>query len=202
MNRTFAEWKILLAAERKKAATLGVLVVVMGVLGLRQVFPSMRPSAAQARESSGSEMSGVEEDRSGPVTRSGPVVRVPRPGPVERDLFRFDPIHFPKPTEAAPPEPVEQKSVEPADEETIPAATESAEARAARVRSAAGHLRVRSVMFGTSPMAVIEVPEGKSRATRLVRPGDVVMGFVVSEIAAGAVIVELDGERVELTAER
>jgi hypothetical protein len=202
MKRTVAEWKILIAAERKKAGALGVLVVVMAVLGVRQAMPSMRPSSARAedRSSAGESRTGSELDS--PVMPRGPVVRVPRPAPVQRDLFRFDPISFPNPPETSPPDPVEQKSVDAADEESVPEVTESPAARVARVRSASGLLRIRSVMFGTSPMAVIEFPDGKRSATRLVRPGDRVMGFLVEEIGAGAVWLEMDGERVELIAER
>lgn len=205
MLRTFAEWKILLKAERKKAWTLAGLVGVMAILGARQMVPMLRPSSAQAQ--SGVSMSdalvgGLLDAESGPVTGRGSVVRVTRPGPVQRDLFRFDPLYFPKPPETAPPDLVGQKSVESEVDKTIPEVAESPEARTGRVRGEAGVLRIRSVMFGTNPMAVIEVPEGKSRATRFVRPGDVVLGFTVTEIGAGVVMLEKDGVDVELTPER
>lgn len=202
MNRTLIEWKILILAERKKAITLAALVGVMVVLGARQLWPGMRPSSAQARVTAGDGALETGRAGDGPVTRSGPMVRVVRPGPLKRDLFRFEPIYFPSPPETAPPEPVEQKSVDRAVEETIPVAIESPEARARRVRAASDHLRIRSVMFGTSPMAVIEIPEGKRRTTRLVRPGDVILGFLVADIAAGEVTLEMDGERVVLAPDR
>lgn len=202
MNRTLTEWKILILAERKKAITLGALVGVMAVLGARQLWPEMRPSSAQARVTTGAGSMESGRASDGPVTRSGPMVRVVRPGPVRRDLFRFEPIYFPSPPETSPPEPVEQKSDDSEVEETIPVVIESPEARARRVRAASDHLRVRSVMYGTSPMAVIEIPDGKRRTTRLVRPGDQILGFLVADIAAGEVALEMDGERVVLVPDR
>ena len=206
MMRRLAELKILIAAERKKAWALGVLICLMAIVGARNLMPWLSPSGAQARTSAGGVHTGADTDASvlasGPVMARGALVRVARPKSVSRDLFRFDPLYFPSPTETAPPDPDGQKFAEPAVEETPPKVAESPEARARRVRTESERLRVRSVMFGTTPMAVIEVPDGKGHTTRLVRPGDHVLGFLVHEIGEGVVTLTKDGERVELTPDR
>jgi len=205
--RKLAELKILLVAEKKKAWALGVLLGVMAIMGVRNLMPVLSPTGAQASVTSRSRaLSGTDDavgdDGIGPVKVRGELVRVARPKSVSRDLFRFDPLYFPSPTETAPPDQGEQKFAEPAVEVSTPEVAESPEARARRVRTESERMRVRSVMFGTTPMAVIEVPEGKGHTTRLVRPGDRVMGFVVEVIGEGAVTLMKDEERVNLIPDR
>ena len=199
MNRVFAEFVVLLRAERKKAAVLGALGLVLAAMLIKQA-PGFSPRSASASSPSSSENadggapgSGVAESLAG----AGPIIHVTQAPTPRRDLFRFDEGVFPSAPQSAPAAELGPKS-EPLQDE-VDGERESDAERLVRIarRDAAG-LRLTSTLVGDRPIAVIERGEGRDRTSEVVRVGQEIGGFTLIEVSTHAVVLERRGIRVRL----
>ena len=204
MKRRWAHLVAILLADKKRASMLAILLGLLGIAGLRAVV-LLGPSSARAsdraenrRDGPGSANASPQGSESG-RSRRGPGIRVAAPPPLERDLFALNEVYFPPPSQTQPPVHPPPKS-EASSVETPPQASgaERADEPGQRAQRDAQRLRLRGTLLGSAPMAVIEVIGSKDRRGTVVRPGQEVEGFVVSEIRAAAVVLERDGVKVEL----
>ena len=69
----------------------------------------------------------------------------------------------------------------------------------ARVEEQAGLLKVRSIVLGQNPNAVVE---SKGRVRQVVRIGQVIDGFTLVEVVADSIVLEMDSVRVRLSLAR
>jgi len=198
VRRLIYSLRIQVASDKRKASALAALMLVLVVLGVKQADLAL-PSSATAEPGDGSGLAGlVTESSLDELGFRGPIIRAPRPEPTERDLFRLDPAFFPKPSQTAPSDPEPPKSAaRPAE---VPVDTGLAErALRERVLSESAALRLKSVMMGRQPIAVIQSNAGARPETVMLRPGETVNGFELIEVKANTVVLEKQGVTIELT---
>jgi len=201
-----SELWVLLAADRKKAGVLGLLMVVLLVVGVKAVIPlgPKNSDAALAQGSTNAEtVAAAGQDAysrtvaSIEALRAGVIVKVDRPARLDRDLFALSHEYFPLP---AQPESVsggvQDSRVTPVESSAQSVDDERARAET-RVRSEAASLRLRSVIVGSSPIAVFEVKGDRQRA--VVREGESVRGFVLVEVFSDSVELEKESVRVRVS---
>ncbi len=201
MNSIIARARVLVASDPKKTTVFAALLVVLLGLGARRALDA-GPSSASAND---------DDAARSPIDRlvdpsalddlgfKGPIIRAPAPGPIERDLFQPNPSVFPNPTQTEESEPVRPKSdPEPAETHSGPSASDRDEIER-RIRKEAESIRLKSVMTGPQPVAMLEIVSGGRRTTAMARAGGEVEGFSVVEIQKGSVVLEKQGVRVVLT---
>lgn len=201
------------ARERKgRSATLGVLMVVLAAV-VAKGFLSGGPrtgSASPPAPASSDSLSSVAEAGREAVTRAiaskdamsrGRYINVaaaPRSG---RNVFGLDPAHFPPLAQAKSSEPPAPPSL-PAQPTPVVSNAENAdddpERRAARLVDETKSWRLKSVILGQRPLAVIETG-GKQQRSAVVREGDEVLGWQLVEISLMSVLMEKESVRVRLT---
>ncbi|MFA9480199.1 hypothetical protein ACERK3_18150 [Phycisphaerales bacterium AB-hyl4] len=167
--------------DRKLALMLVLLMVGLLLWGRLLLQPSV-PRTATAEPSratavvpdSGSVVKASRPDR--------PVVEVELPDYLARDLFNFPSDEF----AWAAPKKAEQTTME----EKSGSERSDDQLRSATVRKAAENLRLRSVMMGENPSAVIN--------GQVLRPGQQIQGFTLLEIAKRHVLLEQHGVIVRL----
>ena len=178
-----------LLRDKKKAVILGVLVLVGAILGVRAICVSAgsSPANAEGAVATSGAMPGVASDGSAAAAAPG----APNPrnlrdvrarGTITRDLFTpkldgFPLVQQPKPTPV-----VTVATTQPVDAEEI---------RAAGIRDAAGGLLLQSTIISSGvPKAIIN--------GQVVGLKDVIQGFEVVEVTAGACVVQQAGVRISL----
>lgn len=222
MKARWLELLVLLKAERRKAGMLGMLIVVLAVLGIRNFVsgppqsargaPVQTPGSESARESLLSSMTRpISFDA---LLPQGPITRYAAPPALERNIFVPDESYFPAPAPSSlsaspvqtdPAPDAARKSEQGIVEETVQS-DEDHEARRARVAKEAEGLRLKSTIVGQSPIAVLEVlgrRDGGSRGTDRVvlRPGQSAEGFTLVEVRTQTVVLEKEGIQIELSRE-
>lgn len=210
MNQKLREFWALAKAEGKKTVVLGVLLLVCAVLGARALLTGKpkRPTVAPVAPVAGSP---AKAHAPGPLTAQPALPPAPaepgaddldlspprryaqRPVPT-RDLFALNPALFPDPAGAGVADGAAgAKSATGIDDKSGADAPPEAGALRRRALEDASRLRVRSLMLGAQPAAVLESAIGDARRAEVVRVGDRVAGFVVAEITSIGVRVERDG---------
>ncbi len=202
MNRLHEMW-IVLHADRRKAGVLLALALVLAFMVGRQALE------AGPREASGAGAREGSENAQGPgpggraitldeLRLDGPVIEVAIGKPVRRNVFGFDERYFPDPAQSASSSEVEEKS----GPEAVESPREDGRARLEQiertVREEAGGLRLKSILMGPSPMAVIESGVSGRRTARTLRIGDRVDGFTLVSVEAAGAVLEKHGVRIEL----
>ena len=208
MSRRVRELWLRAKAEGKKAVMLAALLGVCAILGLRAAVFGGKPrhaaspaSAAPqpaAPSASAPDAAGAERPDA-PALDLTPPRRYARGGAPTRDLYALNPRFFPDVTgvRSAGRE-GGAKSATGADDKSGEAAPTDAQSLRRRATADAARLRVRSVIVGAQPAAVIEREEGGARKAEALRVGEKVCGFVVAEITATGVRLERDGAEVVL----
>jgi hypothetical protein len=206
MNRQVAVLVARLKADKKKAAMLGVLSLVLVVLGAKNGLRA-GPSRGLAASSPAQPESAIAAAGTEAMTRTMAsldaragrrVVEVPASPSLGRDLFRLDPAHFPVPTQPGQTDPSADGSGRSGVESPPPNADELRRRREAELVSETAQWRLRSVLLGHHPTAVIE-PDAREGRRLVLRTGDEVRGWRVVEIAAGHAVLEKESVRVRLS---
>ncbi|MBL0926411.1 MAG: hypothetical protein IBJ11_02010 [Phycisphaerales bacterium] len=205
MSTRLAELWIILNADRKKSAVLGVLLLALTLLGLRTVLSGGIGSAqARDRRAAGQPDAAPAAGLAAAAAAAAagrPIIRVPRPAELTRNLFLVNEVTFPRPVEMPQSAGVAQKSQsETAEDPEVVRGRERAAAEK-RVREQASKLRLRSTMLGRTPMAVVDQVGRSDRRNFVLRPGESVDGLTLVEVSELSVVLEKDGFRVELKRE-
>lgn len=199
-----------LTADKKKAGVLGVLLLVGAIVGIRAAAQSAGgPRAASAHPAAGSASSAAAPPPGGatlhvtaPESVAGaaqidltPPESAANRGRPSRDVFVLSGAHFPEPEPE--PKPAERPKSGAAAADTTEDEGEIARRRAL---ADADRLRVRSIAVGPKTLAILEFAEADAgpRRTQVVRAGDVIRGFTVTEVTARGVVVERDGVTASL----
>ncbi len=210
MKQKLREFWALAKAEGKKTVVLGVLLGVCAVLGARALLsgkPKRTPAATVAPVAGAPNVAAPAAPGPAPVTPlaaaseaganaldlTPPRRYAQRPVP-SRDLFALNPALFPDPAPSDGAGGADgAKSASGIDDKSGTDAPPEAGALRRRALEDASRLRVRSIMLGAQPAAVLESAIGDARRAEVVRVGDRVAGFVVAEITSIGVRVERDG---------
>ncbi len=202
MQEKLLELWLLINADRKKSVVLGASMLVLVVLGGRQLL-SASPRAANAQQATVLEQ--LRDQAVGDLDAQllfpdAGAIRVPTPD-VERprDLFRFSDRYFPPPKTESPVVANAAKLNEGNDESTDAHIDEDAQ-RVARVRSEAERFRLRSTILGATPIATIEIVGERATRSEMLRPGEQISGFTLVDVGSHSVTLRKSG--VEITLQR
>ncbi|MBL0922562.1 MAG: hypothetical protein IBJ10_10595 [Phycisphaerales bacterium] len=198
MNERLMEIWTLAQQDRKKAATLGALLLVALVMGVRAIVsgsggPSRAAAAPAARgmaAPTAGKPAGMTMEQTLAALR--PQQRVSLVAGPPRDLFRSTWAVI-----GADADGVEGKSGAGGADN----ADGSGGVRE-RVEREAASLRLRSTMLGARPLAVIEGSAGGGARRRVARMGEELDGFRVVRIEAHLVELEKEGVRVAIEQSR
>lgn len=214
MKRRLSEMWLLVTADRKRAAILGTLLLVLTGVGAKMfLFDGPRRARASNADAT-SEKSGADRKASGKSSSSGqqgsrtnaaeygaPERRTVIPAAnVVRDLFALNDERF-KPLQTEPSDKgagLAGKSQTGSVEKETSAPVSEAEVIRQRVLEEASHLRLRSILLGSRPAAVIESSGGKKGSSMVVAVGQTIDGFSLVSIGSEGVVVEKDGVQVQL----
>lgn len=202
MKQRLIELVSMMFADRRKAGTLGALMLALLILAGRS-FLSLGPESSSASDGDGNPDSITARGQSALARtfellnrmQNGQVTEVPRSPRLSRDLFGVDDRVFP------PPEPVVQlvevitETIEPVVESPVEDADEVMARKVARIHAAAEGLRLRSVMVGQNPLVVFEIERGKRSVIPL---NGMIFGFEVKEVTTKSVVVEMEAVQVRL----
>lgn len=207
MSRKVRELWVVVTDDRRKATVLAALLIVLVGMAVKTLVIGSGPRGSKAALKSDS-VASVAAAGQDAVTRTmaalggGPTSRVISLAPtprLSRNLFALDESHFPLPVQTEP-ERVSPKASTNAKVEVRPENADDLKAQeVARVEERAKSLRLRSIVLGHSPIAVIE---NKARERNVVRVGQSVDGFTLEEVAANSVLLEMESVRVRLTLAR
>jgi len=202
VKKRLMEFWVIVTADPKKASVLGGLVLVALVMWIRAgiVSGSSEKPAPGPRQAGASQLTSSAAGASKGREHAGADrIALPSLTPLERNLFLPSERYFPLPSQTEAPEPSTAKSPignddkEQVDEAALAALHEQ------RIREQAERLRVRSIMLGSSPTAVIETRGSRGGAARVLRVGQQIDGFTLVEVHRSHVVVVQDGIRVALT---
>jgi hypothetical protein len=182
--------------DRKKTATLGTLVLVALVMGIRALASgSAGPRQASAAGPAMKTTTAIAPIESLSVEDALALLRPQdRHGtgmPPDRDLFKSDWAVMGPPSGAT-------GGKSEAQDADNPDAPLSAEGRREQIQHEASTLRLRSTMLGANPVAVIEKTGAGASAPRIARLGAEFEGFLVAVIEAHRVELEKEGVRIVL----
>lgn len=211
MKRQLIAFRIMLAHERKKAISLGALVLLLLIAVVRAGLTLGPKTGIAAGTDKASEVSSLASAGRDAVSRAiasddalykGRLIEVPRSPRVQRNLFAMDPAHFPTlPEKPENPEqvPGEGASNPNADPLAVESETQNADDLArlleAQVLEETIGWRLKSVLLGQQPTAVVET-DGRSNVLRV---GQSHRDWTVIEIAASAIVIEKQSVRVRLS---
>lgn len=201
MNERFNDLWVMVQQDRKKAATLCVLMVVAVAMGIRAIVSGAGgPSKAAAATPAAKGGAGGVAKAAAPLTIEQalaslrPQQRLSLDGAPPRDLFHSTWAVI--------------GSLESEGGEKSPAGLADNATGAPpedprlRIEEEASALRLRSTLLGGNPLAVIERPEGGGARRQVARLGESVEGFRVIRIDAHEIEVEKDGVRVVIEQSR
>lgn len=200
MNERFNDLWVMVQQDRKKAATLGALMVVAVAMGIRAIVSGAGGPSKAAAAPAVKSGAGAASKAAAPLTMEQalaslrPQQRLSMDGVPPRDLFHStwaviggvesegggkSPAGLADNATGAPPEDPRL-----------------------RVEKEASALRLRSTLLGGSPLAVIERAESGAARRQVARLGESVEGFRVIRIDAHEIEVEKDGVRVVIEQSR
>lgn len=199
MKQFAMELKVLWDTQRRRMVSLGVLMVAFALmLGRNVILPGIKGALASPEPKAAAASAAPEAASEAVHVSARPMIRLPAPPPLARDLFAYDRDRFPLP---APEPEVAQNLPKSGDVpvEVTPGEVEPTLAQIeAGIRSEAGTLRLRSLVVGAAPLAVIEVEEGEGRGRHLLSEGDSVAGFRLVSVKETSVILVKQDVEVEL----
>lgn len=198
MKARIAEFKMLLAADKKQATILAGLLVFL-VISAGRMALNMSPSKASARQSSSSKV----DEQVAAVGSGGErtAIKLKALPDTARDIFALNPEKFPEPVRPEQSAHEQPKSDAGNVEAEVVETLSEQELNERMVRGEAAKLRLRSTILGASPIMVIEAASNKKTRSVVLGVGDEVDGFSVIEIRRFSVLIEKNGVRVELTRE-
>lgn len=211
MKRQLIALRVMLAQERKKAIWLGALLALLLIAVIRAGFalgPKTGVAAGSDKEAEVSSLASAGRDAvsraiaSDDALYKGRLIEVARPPRVSRNLFALDRAYFPTPP-AKPEKPGQVPGADPsktdADPLTVESETQNADDLArlleAQVLEETTGWRLKSVLLGQQPTAVVET-DGRSSVLRV---GQSHRDWTVIEIAASAIVIEKQSVRVRLS---
>lgn len=222
MKRRAAEMWIMITADRRRATILCVLMIILTGVGAQTLLsrgPKRARAAADAVTPEGasklkSEKGSPSRGRGGgsrterESTASAPepaaIVRLVRSPRVARDLFKLNDERFPPPqTEpTSDSKGLAEKSAAGSDEKTSAGSAPSEDDVRQRVAQEASRLRLRSILLGSRPAAVIETTgAGRKERRTVLSVGQTVEGFTIAAVAQDGVTIEKEGVQVVLRRE-
>jgi hypothetical protein len=197
------------AADPKKSVVLGALAVVAIGMWMRSGFSLVNPSSAGAAQSQKTDASRAGEVLATTASEIASVrerlsrreVTLPRPEGATRDLFALSRAFRPPdaPNVTTPQE--SPKSPSSSDDTEAARMERERLARIESMRKEAGRFRLRSVIVGQRPAAVIEVTGAGRPRSVVLRKGQAVDGFVLTEIRPDSVLLVKDDFPFELKLE-
>ena len=201
MNRRLASLWQLLMEDRKKAGVLAFLLVLLTGVAIKTLLP-FGPNASRAGQDRDGTTSPTQVGQSAlsrtidllTRLRSSQLVEVAQSPRLSRNLFAVDEHRFPPP-EVPDPTPDPPPDLNPTVDPPIEDADEIRAREIAQIRLEAEVFRLRSVVVGQSPLAVIELP-GKGRS--VIPLGGTLNGFKIVEVTTESVVLEKDEVRVRL----
>lgn len=208
MNHKIREMWVVITEDRQKAAVLGVLLLVLAGLVVKYLFAGVGPRGTQAAVDKSTSPSSATDVGQSAITRTmaalgaGQSTRVISLAPtprLSRNLFALDASFFPPPAQMEPAKGPQRSTHEPVIEATPENADVLRAREAARIQDEAKSLRLRSIVLGQAPNAVIEVGRGERR---VVRVGQDINGFRLVSVEPGSVLLEKETVRVRLSLAR
>lgn len=197
------------AADPKKSAVLGALALVAVAMWMRSGFTMVGPSPAGASQDQKTDASRAGEVLATTASEIASVrerlsrreVTLPRPEEATRDLFALSGAFRPPddPNVTTPQE--SPKSPSSSDDTEAARMERERLARIEAMRKEAGRFRLRSVIVGQRPAAVIEVTGAGRPRSVVLRKGQAVEGFVLTEIRPNSVLLMKDDFPFELKLE-
>lgn len=199
-DRLLGMWYVVIE-DRKKAGILGVLLLALGALAVKSMLSAgpNQSSAASGGDSSPGQVGQTALSRAAELVarlQRRQFREVPAAPRLSRDLFAVDERRFPPPIVEVPVrvEPPPER-IEPVIKSDPEDADDLRAREIARIREEAEGFKLRSVVVGQNPLAVIELP-GKRRT--VVPLGGSVNGFKVEEVTTESVELVKDAVRVRL----
>ena len=197
MKERLIEAWVLLIADKRKAGLLAVLVFAALGLWARAALLGGHPSSASAAV--GTQTVGSTDVVSGGpgAFERAPLVVLPPPEPLTRDLFAPGPAFGDQPLQTEQPADSGPKSAAGTDDKS-PVSPELRRMELERaVREEASRLQLSSTMVGANPIAVFQL-EGSSGSRAVLRVGESIDGFELVEVSARNAVLLKNGIRVEL----
>ncbi len=195
---------VVITDDRRKATLLASLLVILLGFAVKSMVMGNGPRRSSASTSGAGEAAVTDVGQSavnraiallGSGSSRAVITLPPTPG-LSRNLFAFNEEYFPPPPQTDPNEPL-SKATMPASIEGRPENADESRARIeARVQVKADTLKLRSVVLGTNPIAVFEIPGIRQR--QVVPLGRRIEGFTLEEVAGNSVLLEMDSVRVRL----
>lgn len=201
MNERFNDLWVMVQQDRKKAATLCVLMVVAVAMGIRAIVSGAGgPSKASAAAPAAKGGAGAATKAAAPLTIEQalaslrPQQRLSQDGLPPRDLFHSTwAVIGGLESEGGGKSPAglaDNATGAPQEDPRL------------RIEQEASVLRLRSTLLGGNPLAVIERAEAGAARRQVARLGESVEGFRVIRIDAHEIEVEKDGVRVVIEQSR
>lgn len=206
MNRRLRELWVVITDDRKKATVLGVLLLALIAMGAKTLLGGIGPRGSSAavekerRSSADMGQNAVSRTMAAlGATLSSRVITLPKSPPLSRNLFAMDSEFFPPPVQKEPVTATPKRTGN-AVVEALPENADVLMARAiAQIEQDAKSLRLRSIVLGATPNAVIETKRGARQVVRIGQPVD---GFVVVAVESSSVVLEKNSVRVRLSLTR
>lgn len=210
MKQRLAELKILVMQEKRKAGVLAFLgLVLIGVLG--RAFLSMGPRTGQASmgDTAGG-LSSLAHAGQAAVSRAiasedarhgGKTFEVPASPRLTRNLFALNPSQFPPPPQATAPESSQTVNSAAPVESMRPNADDDPRLAEMRLVEETNGWRLRSIILGAKPTAVVETAAKRGGASRklVLSEGQFLENWKVIEITVTSVVFEKNSVRVRLS---
>lgn len=195
MNAKIAEIKIAILEDKKKAGVLAALALIALVVGVRALVKTSPKRAAAASTSTttlpGSTAAGsITLQAVDPAKLAETMRRYAIADQIQRDPFALDPDAFP---------PAEAPKSGSASSEDQDSQTVSPQTAAERAAESVRHMRVRSVITGPRPLAVIEWRADTAARSYTLAVGDQLDGFTVASITQRDVALTRDGATYTLS---
>lgn len=173
-----------MSSKTKAQAAFMCALVAVGLLLWGRLLLKHLPRTAIAEPETAAV---VETKQAAAAPRPRATVRFAKPAAVSRDVFTLDSSKYARVVKAEQALPVVVESVVP---EKSRSETADEQQRIREVQRAASSLTLQSTVLGDSPRAVINgVP---------VTPGKKINGFVVKQIHARFVVIEMNGVEIKL----
>jgi len=206
MNEHLARLKVAILNDKKKAGVLAGLVLVALIMWVRASLVSSGPSRARAESGSSATREASSEDASSESSGSGAgatgsekeVVALPASPALQRDLFRPSPSLLPRSSQTDSSAGADAKSAIGNDETPEQQERMRRVALLRSVREEAERFRLRSVMVGANPIAVIERRGAPGSEGKVLRVGDKIDGFEVVRVERAGVLLSKAGVGIEL----
>ncbi|MGD9691806.1 MAG: hypothetical protein AB7G17_03110 [Phycisphaerales bacterium] len=200
MNTRLAEIKVAILEDKKKAGVLAALTLLALIVGVRAALKAS-PKRAAATPAATAQQTAAQPGQPNPITIPSidpekliqTTRRYARSTTLTRDPFALDPEAFP--TGAAP-----KSGSAPSEDQSGDSAPPESEAE--RPTEILKRMRVRSVIIGPRPVAVVELRAETATRSFTITVGDDLEGFTVSAITADELTLSHNGSTHSLPFEK